>query len=361
MPTGYSPAESVLGSYRATARKKVILLVFLSGALVVLAVFATALGRYNLPIPDVIRGLVGSGGEAVRVVVWNIRLPRIAAAMAVGWALALSGTAMQSLLKNPLSSPSTLGISHGAAFGAAFAIVVLHASELHSLLAGPAPSLTLRTIYSITFCAFIGSMAATAAIVLLARMRRMMPEAVILAGVALSSLFVSGTILLQYFASDTQVAAVVFWTFGDVARSSWQEIGITAAATLLASVYFVSKRWHMNALAAGDDPACALGVGVEQERLVGMGIAAVLAAFVTAFHGVIAFLGLLAPHIARRLVGTDHRFLIPGACLVGAILLLLADTAERYVVGSGTLPVGVITSLMGGPLFLYLLVSGRSR
>lgn len=357
--SGVSGNVPVLESYAATVRKKTFLLLVLAGCLVALAIVAAMVGKYHLSLPDVIRGLLGSASETVTVVLWNVRLPRIAAALAAGWALALSGTAMQSLLRNPLGSPSTLGISHGAAFGAAFAIVALGAGEIQSLRAGPTPSLSFSTVYSITGFAFLGSMLATAAIVLLARIRRMAPEAVILAGIALSSLFVSGTILLQYLASDTEVAAVVFWTFGDVARSSWHEIGITVVAAVLASIYFFWKRWNMNALSAGDDAASSLGVRVEGDRLLGMAVAASLAAFVTAFHGVIAFLGLLAPHIARRLVGTDHRFGLPGACLIGAILLLLADTAGRLLVGSGALPVGVITSFMGAPLFLYLLIGGK--
>ena len=349
----------VLDSYAASVRKKTLFLLVLTGCLIALAIIAATVGKYPLPLTDVLRALLGSSSETVSVVLWNVRLPRIAAALAAGWALALSGTAMQSLLRNPLGSPSTLGISHGAAFGAAFAIVALQAGEIHSLRAGAAPGLSLSTVYSITGCAFLGSMLATAAIVLLARIRRMAPEAVILAGVALSSLFVSGTILLQYLASDTEIAAVVFWTFGDVARSNWQEIGITAAGAFLATLYFLKIRWNMNALAAGDDAASSLGVRVEKDRLLGMAVAAALAAFVTAFHGVIAFLGLLAPHIARRLVGTDHRFVMPSACLIGALLLLLADTAGRLCVGSGALPVGVITSFMGAPLFLYLLIGGK--
>ncbi len=358
-PSGVPRDTRVLDSYATTVRKRTILLLVLAGCLIALAIVAAMVGKYHLPLTDVVRGLLGSASETAAVVLWSVRLPRIAAALAAGWALALSGTSMQSLLRNPLGSPSTLGISHGAAFGAAFAIVVLGAGEIHSLRAGPTPALSFSTVYSITGCAFLGSMAATFAIMLLARIRRMAPEAVILAGVALSSLFVSGTILLQYLASDTEIAAVVFWTFGDVARSSWQEIGITSAAAVLANIYFFWKRWNMNALSAGDDTASSLGVSVERDRLLGMGIAASLAAIVTAFHGVIAFLGLLAPHIARRLVGTDHRFVLPGACLIGAILLLLADTAGRLLVGSGALPVGVITSFMGAPLFLYLLIGGK--
>jgi iron complex transport system permease protein len=189
----------------------------------------------------------------------------------------------------------------------------------------------------------------------------MSPEAIILAGVALSSLFVSGTILIQYFASEVEIATVVFWTFGDVARSTWREIGLLGIAALGITLYFVLYRWDLNALLAGEETAKSLGVEVEKIRILGMLIATVLAALVTCFHGVIAFLGLLAPHIGRRLIGPDHRLLIPYSCLLGALLLLLADTVGRVVVGSGTLPVGVLTSFMGAPLFLYLLWKGYHR
>jgi iron complex transport system permease protein len=189
----------------------------------------------------------------------------------------------------------------------------------------------------------------------------MSPESIILAGVALSSLFTSGTILIQYFATDVEIATVVFWTFGDVARSSWQEIILLAVATAGVIIYFVFHRWDLNALAAGDDYARGLGVEINRLRLAGMFLAALLAALATAFHGVIAFLGLLAPHIGRRLAGSDHGLLVPYACLVGSLLLLSADTLGRLLVGSGTLPVGVLTSFMGAPLFLYLLTKGLKR
>lgn len=189
----------------------------------------------------------------------------------------------------------------------------------------------------------------------------MSPEAVILAGVALSSLFVSGTILIQYFASEVEIAAVVLWTFGDVARSTWREIGLVGIVALGITLHFILYRWDLNALLAGEETAKSLGVEVERIRALGMLIATVLAALVTCFHGVIAFLGLLAPHIGRRIIGPDHRLLIPYSCLLGALLLLLADTLGRVVVGSGTLPVGVLTSFMGAPLFLYLLLKGYHR
>jgi iron complex transport system permease protein len=135
---------------------------------------------------------------------------------------------------------------------------------------------------------------------------------------------------------------------------------MTGAASLV-TCFFVYHRWNLNALLSGEDVAKGLGVGVEHLRLWGMLMAALVAALVTAFHGVIAFLGLLAPHIAKRLVGGDHRILIPFSCVIGAFLLLAADTVGRTVVGSGTLPVGVLTSFMGAPLFLYLLIKGQDR
>jgi iron complex transport system permease protein len=221
-------------------------------------------------------------------------------------------------------------------------------------------SLNIYSIYAVTFFAFAGAMAATSVILALARVKKMSPEAIILAGVALSSLFVSGTILLQYFASEVELAAVVFWAFGDVARPTWKEIAVVAAAAFLSTLYFVLNQWNLNALSAGEDVAKGLGVETEKIRVLGLLMATLIAALITCFHGVIAFLGLLAPHIGRRLVGSDHRVLIPHTCVIGAVLLLAADTIGRYVVGSGTLPVGVLTSFMGAPLFLYLLLRGSA-
>jgi iron complex transport system permease protein len=167
--------------------------------------------------------------------------------------------------------------------------------------------------------------------------------------------------LIQYFATDVEIAAVVFWTFGDVARSTWREIGVMSGATGLVLFYFILKQWDLNALIAGEDVAKGLGVEVDKIRIRGMLWATLVAGLITCFQGVIAFIGLLAPHIGRRLVGSDHRLLTPLSCLIGALLLLLSDTLGRIMVGSGALPVGVITSFMGAPLFLYLLLRGYQK
>jgi len=361
--TGLAPQGSLVASYKGLLHRKVLFFFVLLIILIALAVYAIAAGTYDLSILKVIQALLGYGEGAGGIVIWNIRMPRIVAAIVAGWGLAISGVAMQCLLKNPLGSPFTLGISHGAAFGAALAIVVLGGGATQSsVVRTTASSLKfIENLFSVTFFAFLGAMAATLVILALSRMKRLSPASIILAGVALSSLFVSGTILIQYFATEVEIATIVFWTFGDVSRSNWQEIGLMTAASVVVTFYFFVNRWNLNALSSGDEVAKGIGVEVERVRLWGMLMAALVAALVTAFHGVIAFLGLLAPHIARRMVGADHRLLIPYSCIVGALLLLLADTVGRILIGSGTLPVGVLTSFMGAPLFLYLLARGYEK
>ena len=356
-------AGEIIPAYKERLRRHFWLFVALTAVLVTMVVLAVAVGAFNLRPWDVVRVLIGLEEGPQRIVVWDIRMPRIVAAVVTGWGLGLAGLAAQSLLRNPLASPFTLGISQGAAFGAAFAIVVLgaggmQASALRTPVGG---AFFIQSVYAVTVFAFIGSLLATVVILALARLRKMSSEAIVLAGVALSSLFTSGTILVQYFATDVEIAMVVFWTFGDVARSSWPDIGLLSLVTAGAAIYFVYHRWNLNAMSAGDASAQALGVEVQRLRLIGMLVAALVAALATAFHGVIAFLGLLAPHIARRLVGADHRRLVLFSGLIGALLLLAADTIGRLLVGSGTLPVGVLTSFMGAPLFLYLLMKGLRR
>lgn len=354
---------SISDLYQASIRKKILLFGALSLCLMVLIVHAIAVGYYDMSMPGIVKTLLGFGNVSGNIVVWNIRMPRIVAAIVTGCALGLSGVAMQSLLRNPLASPFTLGISQGAAFGAAFSIVFLGAgiTQGSTMRMAGVDGLLFKNIYIVTLCAFLGAMIAMVVILLLARLKKMSPESIILAGVAMSSLFMSGTILVQYFASEVELASVVFWTFGDVARSSWPEIALLTAVTLGVIIYFVFVRWDLNAVSAGEDTARSLGVEVSRFRLRGMILASLVAALATALHGVIAFLGLLAPHIGRRLAGADHRLLVPYSCLIGAMLLLLADTVGRLIVGSGTLPVGVLTSFMGAPLFLYLLIRGLKQ
>jgi iron complex transport system permease protein len=260
---------------------------------------------------------------------------------------------MQNVLRNPLASPFTLGISQGAVFGAAFAIIVLGAGT--AVVTG-----TERTAVSsphiIVACAFAGSLITVTALVLLSSLRDLSPAALILAGVALSAFFGSATMLLQYFASDIQVASAVFWTFGDLRKAQWPQLATIAAAVAPPAAFFIWKGWHFNAMVWGDDTAKSLGVRVYALRLAALVLAALAASVATAFMGIIGFVGLIAPHAVRMIVGPDHRFLFPYAALAAGLMLLTADVLARTVMAPIVLPVGILTSFAGAPLFLYLLM-----
>jgi iron complex transport system permease protein len=198
-------------------------------------------------------------------------------------------------------------------------------------------------------------------ILLITRIRRASPEVMVLAGVAMGSLFTAGTMFLQYFADDVQLAAMVFWTFGDTARASWKELSFITVVVVLASIFFMFNRWNYNAIDAGDETANGLGVNVKRTRIFGMLVASVVTAIIVAFLGIIGFVGLVCPHIVRRLIGDDHRFLIPGTCIMGGILLLAADTVARIMLAPHILPVAILTSFLGAPVFIYLLIRGYRR
>jgi len=270
----------------------------------------------------------------------------------------VAGVAMQSILRNPLASPFTLGISSAGAFGAAVSIIVLGSGKIQSTIANP---VTISNPYLTTVVAFLFCMLATGVILLISHLKGASPEVMVLTGVALSSLFSAGVMFLQYFSSDTQLAAVVFWTFGDVGRATWDTLPFMALVVAAATLYFVFNRWNYNAIDAGDETAQGLGVNVARTRLVGMTVAALVSAVVVALLGVIGFVGLVCPHMVRRIVGDDQRYLIPGSAVAGAILLLASDTVARIIVAPYILPVAVLTAFMGAPVFIFLLFRGYKR
>ena len=342
---------------QATARKKVIIagLTLLTFLLAVIAINAGAAETHPW---QVLRALLGLESGVSNVVVWNIRLPRVVAAIVAGVGLAVAGCVMQTSLRNPLASPFTLGIANAAAFGANLAIVFLGAGTLHS---NTHDAVFIANPYSVTLSAFVFSLAAMGVILLLARLRGFSPESVVLAGVAFGSLFAAGSTLIQYFAEDVQVAAMVFWTFGDLGRVSWPEVGILTGVTAVSLLYFLLHRWDYNALEGGEDAAKGLGVHVAQIRFRSMLAASLVTAVAVAFMGIIGFIGLIAPQMMRRVLGVDHRFLIPATAVTGAALLLFADTLARTLISPVVLPVGAITSFFGAPLFLSILAKGYSR
>ena len=334
--------------YRKNRVKSISFLIALGGVLLLTVLFSLRAGSYETPIGELVKGIFGlSADKKVNLVVQNNRLPRILTAILAGGGLGLAGCILQAVLRNPLASSSTLGVSQGATFGAAFAIVVLGMNST----AG----------FGIPLCAFLGSIAVALVILGLSKFRQVSPEGIVLSGVAISSMFTGATTLLQYFANEVELSTLVFWTFGDLGATSWEDMGGMAAIVGILCIYCFLHRWDYNALLSGEETAISLGINVKRLTLVGMVLCCLCSSVVVSNVGLISFIGLVAPHIVRMVVGNNHVYLIPGSVLGGATLLLLGDLAARTVISPVILPIGAITSFLGGPLFLYLLFKGGKK
>ena len=291
-----------------------------------------------------------------RILVWDIYMPRIACGLLAGFALGVSGAVMQCVLRNPLGSPYTLGISNAAAFGASVGIVL----NGGAIIGQSQATIMIDNPYLVTASAFIWAMIGTGIIVLLVTITKVDANTMVLAGVAISSIFSAGISALQYIYNEYALSAIVFWQFGSLGKATWDELKIVAAVTIPIIVFFIWKRWDFNALDNGPDVAKSLGVNVDGLRIATLVLSALMTAVVVSFMGIIAFIGLLGPHMIRMIIGSDHRYLIPGSMFLGAIILLRADCVGQSLF-TFTLPVGIITSFLGGPLFLFLLIKGYKR
>ena len=325
-------------------------------ALCLSALASLCAGSSDIGPADAAAALFGFGSERDAFIVREIRLPRVSAALFGGAGLAVAGCALQCVLRNPLASASTLGISQGAGFGAAFAIIALGAGSFRA--PGPAES---GGPACVAVCAFAGALASAAAILGLSRFWKSSPEGTILCGTAMGAMFAGATALLQYFADEVDVASVVFWTFGDLGRVSAGGSAAIAAAAAAITAVCASKRWSMNAREYGDETAASLGVRTGAFRAAMVAMCALVAAAIVSFAGVINFVGLIAPHMARKFVGGNYAPLVPASAMTGAALMLLSDVAARTVAAPASLPIGAITSLLGAPAFLYLLSAGGRR
>jgi len=357
--TAHSLKAASGGAYRQYIRRKWIVLVTMIVLTAAAGLMSLMAGSAGLSLSEVIQGVFRTGSKQMNTIVWNVRMPRIGAALVVGTALAMCGCVMQNVLRNPLASASTLGVSQGASFGAAVSIIWLGAGSQLNTGSANAAALTISNPMLVTICAFLGGMATTLVILGLSRIRGASPSVMILAGVAISAMFSGGTTLVQYFADDVMVATVVHWTFGNLGRAGWSEIYLIGALSLAAFLFFFAHRWDYNAMEGGMHTAKSLGVPVDFLIPASMAVCALISSVSVAFVGCINFIGLIAAHIMRRFVGNDFRFLIPCTALCGAVLLLAADIACRTLVMPTVLPIGALTSFVGGPLFLWLIMRRR--
>ena len=334
--------------------RKLIFLMVLLVAVVTLAAIAATLGSANLSVMDVYTAILAKflpnhfqTTWFVDTIVWGLRLHRILMAIVGGIGLAIAGVVMQGILKNPLASPFTLGISSAASFGAALAII------MGAGFAGDE--------WLIIGNAFIFTMLASLTVYGLAKYKGISSETMILAGIAIMYLFQSLTSFLQYVGRSEQVQEVVYWMMGSFGRSSWDRVFLTSLVIAICAPYLLIKSWDINALGAGDETAKSLGVNVERTRVICMMLVSFMTASIICFTGTIGFIGLVSPHIARMVIGSDNRFLLPASSLVGALLLLGADSLARTILAPVIIPVGIMTSFLGVPFFMYLFMKRKKE
>ncbi|MDD2474200.1 MAG: iron ABC transporter permease [Methanoculleus sp.] len=343
--------------YARLTEKRALFLAALVLILAALVGVAVTLGSANLPVADsylaILAGLFPGAvdlpdrmveSNAVGIV-WGWRLHRVLFAIVAGFGLAIAGTVMQGVLRNPLASPFTLGIASAASCGASVAIILGA-----GLLSGG---------YLVIGNAFLFAMLAAGAIYGMARLKGMGSETMILAGIALMYLFSAVTSFLQYLGTSEKVQEVVFWMFGSLDKSSWPKLGLVTAVVVAVVPLLLWRAWDLNALAEGDETAKSLGVPVERSMAGFMLAASLVTAVIICFTGTIGFIGLVAPHITRMVIGADHRTLIPASGLVGAVILLGADCLARTVIPGAIIPVGIMTAFLGIPFFVYLFMRRR--
>jgi iron complex transport system permease protein len=326
---------------RVSLRERPGLVFGFSVILLLLTALASVLiGAVRIPLDEALRILSGQGG-AHEAILMQVRLPRVVLAFSVGAGLALCGALMQTFFRNPLADPALIGVSAGGALGAVSLIV----------LGGG-----LASLFMLPLAAFVGSAAATALVFALARKDgHVDATTMLLAGIAVNALAGAGIGFVTYLATDAQLRNLTFWSLGSLSAATWPTALVLALCAALAAASAWRLAQPLNALLLGDAEARHLGVNVERLKLGLILLTCLVAGAAVALCGVIGFVGLVAPHAARLLLGPDHRVLVPLSALLGATLLAGADVIARTVVAPTELPIGVLTAFIGAPLFLWLL------
>ncbi|MFP3990939.1 iron ABC transporter permease [Streptomyces sp. E11-3] len=326
----------------------------LVGALTLLCLLSAGTGAFPIPLGDVLGSVqhrVGLGGSALdRVaesVLWNVRLPRVTLALLIGASLGCSGALMQGVFGNPLAEPGVIGISAGAAVGAVAAIAF---------------GLGFLGNWTVTFCAFVAGLATVLLVYTLSRSGgRTEVVTLILTGIAVNAFAGALIGLFIFFADNAQITQITFWQLGSLSQATWPKVLAVLPCALAGLAVAPLYARKLDLLALGERPARHLGVDVERLRIVLVLVVALLTAAAVAVAGIVAFVGLLVPHLLRMAAGPGHRFLVPGSALGGAVVLVAADLAARTVAQPAELPLGVLTALFGSPFFFWLLRRTRRR
>ncbi|MFD2265146.1 FecCD family ABC transporter permease [Lacibacterium aquatile] len=351
MDTTLRPDADTLAEYGTLLRRRVLIVAALSFLTLIAFLADVALGPSGLSLGETIQGLLfpDEVKRSVTVILYQVRLPAAVMAVLVGVGLSLAGAEMQTLMNNAMASPFTLGVSSAASLGAAFAIV----------LGISIPGIPQGWI--VAFNAFVFAFGSMALLQLLVRLRGAGAETLVLFGIALVFTFNALVSLLQFVASQETLQRLVFWTLGSLTRANWESITILGAVILVITPLSFRAAWGLTALRLGEDRARSFGVDVGRLRIASLLRIALLTSASVAFVGIIGFIGLVGPHIARLLVGEDHRFFLPVSALMGALVMSLSSIASKMIVPGILIPVGIVTALVGLPIFFALILKRKER
>ena len=353
MTTDSSPLAQpdAMAQYQRVLRRRLLWIGVLLLAILASLLLDFTLGPAGLSLETLWHALrePASVDAGTRIIVWDIRLPYALMAMMVGAALGLAGAEMQTILNNPLASPFTLGVSSAAAFGAALAIV----------LGIGIPGIADQWFISAN--AFVFALFAALMLDGISRLTQVSSSGVVLFGIALVFTFNALVSMMQFIATEDTLQGLVFWTMGSLARASWDKLGVLSAALLVLLPFSLRSSWKLTALRLGEDRAVSFGIDVRRLRLTTLLRISILSALAVAFVGPIGFIGLVAPHIARLMFGEDHRFYLPASALIGALVLSIASVVSKNIVPGVIVPVGIVTSLVGVPFFLSIILRHRGN
>jgi len=335
-------------------RKRWLIILLMIVIVLILFILNIFFGTSLLSINEVIDALLNKGDSSSIRIIYNIRLPRVIGALLSGALLSLSGLIMQTSLSNDLVSPSTLGVSNASVFGANLSILFFSGY----LTTGNNINIYLSNInlYSTSLFAFFFSLINIVIILVLSNIKRFSPVSLCLSGIALGYIFSSLTTLLQYFASDVGLSAAIIWNFGDLSRATYKVDLVLFIVFIISFIFFMLNSYKYNLLINGDESAMSYGVNTRLIRIISLFISSILVSLVVSFFGIIGFIGLICPQISKKIIGSNHVYLIPSTILSGSILLLLADLLSRTIGNGSSLPAGALTSLIGAPFFLSLIL-----
>ncbi|AKH64783.1 MULTISPECIES: iron ABC transporter permease [Photorhabdus] len=353
MPTvkQQSDDSGVKAHYQRILRRRIVMMMFIFLVIGASLVLDFTIGPSGLSLQSLWQTLVSpeSMDAGTRVIVWDIRLPYALMAVVIGLSLGLAGAEMQTILNNPLASPFTLGVSQAAAFGAALAIV--------SGVGIPG----VPDQWLISANAFIFALLAALLLDAITRWTRVATAGVVLFGIALVFTFNALVSMMQFIATEDTLQGLVLWTMGSLARATWIKLGVMLLVFAVIFPISMMDSWKLTALRLGEDRAISFGIDVRRLRLGTLLRISVLSALAVAFVGPIAFIGLVAPHIARLVFGEDHRFYLPASALIGALVLSMASIASKNLIPGVIIPVGIVTALVGVPFFLSIILRHRGN